>query len=150
MGRAPPGRLVQRHRHRKPPAQGASASSPRRHSHGPAPAQHIPPPCFLQCLNKHRICRAGRGRPRRPCLPFTQHPPALWLRTASSCRGHCVCGEPARGNEHAWCLKIHASELTSSRGWQRPLRSWLTFLPQLASFSRIQQPGSPGDAYGWD
>ena len=71
------------------------ARSPPRHSHGPALAEDIPSPCFLLCLNKHRICSAGpwgagRGRPQRLSLQFTQHPPALWLQTASSLRGRYV------------------------------------------------------------
>lgn len=53
-----------------------------------ARAKDIPSPCFLLHWNKHRICctglwGAGRGRPRRQCLQFTQHPPVLWLQTAS-------------------------------------------------------------------
>lgn len=140
-----------------PPAQGESASSPPRHSHGPALAKDIPSPCFLLCLNKHRICRtgpwgAGRGRPWRPETVLAIHP-APSCPVAPNCffvKGPvCKLGSLYKGTESACHLKIHTSGLTRSQGGQHRLRLWFTFLPKLSSLSRIHQPRSP-DANGWD
>lgn len=79
----PSGRLSQ-----EAPGRNAQDRLQPREKAGSAPrsrlalAKDIPSPCFLLHWNKHRICctglwGAGRGRPRRPCLQFTQHPPEL-------------------------------------------------------------------------
>lgn len=90
VGRAFPGwSLVQTHRNASSPGRERQLS-PTPQLRGLALAKDIPSPCFLLCLNKHRICPGGQGEEgpgdhaRGPCSQFTQHPPALWLQTASS------------------------------------------------------------------
>lgn len=95
------------------------ARSTLHHSHGPALADDIPSPCFLLCLNKHRICRAlggGGGRERK--APETAVPaihPAPSCPMAPNClfiKGPvCKLVSQYKRAEHACCLKIHPSKL---------------------------------------